>query len=325
MRPSSLLPFALLLSVLVTPAFRPPPPSGGATPPADASVAFRKDGRLCLARADGSGQTVVSNLSIDGSIAWAPNGGPILFEATGGIYRINANGTGQTRIVPLANTYHYGISVTRGAPCPDGQARVFYTDGVGDSRDLYCARLDGTDRIRLTTNPSGEYYNHVSVSPAGDKVLVMGFDLRLLTLGVVGGQLAVIADQSLIADDPNHPMNPWVSDWFFFSPWFEDLSADNPSGLRVLFAARHEVDFVTVSQGIYRMDVSVPSSVNMLPIIQQRPGSASTTPNGQQIYFQSSNSSNRGTIYRGGADGSGATMWINPGTRGDHRMPCTKP
>ncbi|NOT29351.1 MAG: hypothetical protein HOP15_02750 [Planctomycetes bacterium] len=300
---------------------------GGGTPPADATVAFRKDGRLCLARADGSGQTVIGSLTIDGTIAWAPGGGPLFFQAPSpnGIFRIQPDGTGQTKVVSLV-AYHTGISVTRGAPCPDGEARIFYTDGTSLATDLWSARLDGTGRVRLSANPSGVRYTSPTVAPSGDHVVVRDdIDLRLLTLGLVGGQLAVVDDRSLIADDPGHPMNPWVEDWFFFNPWFEDFGPANPAGTRLLFRAQHMVDSVPVSDGIYRMAVTAPALVELLPLSQATVGGPVTTASGLQVYYVSLDGSNRGTIYRCNADGTGSVRWVDPGRRGDHKTPCTRP
>lgn len=337
MRSIRVLATAFALSALLAPALIALPPAGGGgggggtlPPPADASVAFNKDGRLCLARADASGQTVIGSMTIEGEIAWAPSGGPIFVETRlpSAIYRINADGTGQGLVVSRAYSTPRGIAVTRGAPCPDGQLRLFYTEygSTGDALDLWSARLDGTDRIRLTWNPPGVSFSQPTVSPTGDMVIVADslLDLRLLTLGLVNGQLAVVASQSLIAGDPNHPMNPWVDDWMFFVPWFEDITAANPGGTRLLFKAVHGLTSTT--EALYRMEVTAPATPVQLAAPQPQVNAPCTTRDGQRLYYTVQEyPSNRVVIFRANPDGSGSAMWADPGRRGNHRAPCTKP
>ena len=299
----------------------PPPP-----PPADASVAFRKDYRLCLARLDGSGQTVIGSMQIDGSIAWAPNGGPLFFQrysSPWGIYRIQANGTGEALVAPLAGSDKWGVAVTRGAPCPDGSHRVFWCDvtSVGPTWDLFSARLDGSDRRRLTTN---QRFNAVSVSPSGDRVVVRddSIDFKLLTLGLVGGQLAIVGSQSLIDDYPTHPLHWSVDDWWLGNLWFEDLGPNNLLGNNLLFRASNV--WVT-DERLYRVDVTNPLGLVQLSVPTNATGGVCPTADGQYLFYVKANSYSRASIYRMNANGTGSAVWADAGRKGYFNMVCTRP
>lgn len=300
---------------------------GSSSPPANASVAFRSDSRLVVSRADATGQTAIGTLPVGWApMAWAPNGGSIYFQddASTGIYRILPNGTGQSLAVAIPTHRYTGVGVTRGQPCPDGQHRIFFPVGTSDE-ELWSARLDGSDvrnhGVGFWWAPNeASSLGHPSVSTAGDKVLVVAdlFDPVVLSLGLVGGQLAITARQSLIAADPNHPLYGAV----IWSAWFEAVSPRNPNGTSIVLVA--EPNYPSAGH-IYRLDLTQPAVVQQLPVPQTSLYSVTSSDDGNYLFYAASNTRNGVSIFRANWDGTGVVDWSQPAKRKVHLWPCLKP
>ncbi|MBS1728737.1 MAG: TolB family protein [Armatimonadetes bacterium] len=99
---------------------------------------------LYVMNADGTNQTSLGTTVGDEFYAqWSPDGSKIVYTLSGGIYTMNANGSGVTHIL-------------------DGNFPDFSYDGtkiiycVGPYYYLYTANLDGTGAVRVSTDSASE-------------------------------------------------------------------------------------------------------------------------------------------------------------------------
>ncbi len=100
------------------------------------------DAEIHVANADGTGSLKIAGnvFNQNSRIAWSPNGAKVAFIGTGnGIYIVNANGTGLSR---LPNT---PTSVNDLAWSPDG-SKIAYTSGA----DVFVMGIDGSNQTNLT-------------------------------------------------------------------------------------------------------------------------------------------------------------------------------
>lgn len=128
--------------------------SSGANPPTNPEIVFTertsKNRYLRVMNADGSNvQTVVTGGKNDGISwpCWSPDGSRLAFAATlgssSGVWVVNRNGTGLTRIVSLSHSAS-SLDWSRSAS-PDGRDKLAFSWGGTNSRwDVYVVNPDGS-------------------------------------------------------------------------------------------------------------------------------------------------------------------------------------
>ena len=114
----------------------------------------------------GATQLSATNFRFFGTIQFTPDGSQIVFAASVtdgefGVYRINADGTGQTR---LDDGEEADVS-------PDG-AKIVYTklDSASGFGEIWTMNMDGTGKTRLTTNTNEDWYPRWSKD--GTKIVI---------------------------------------------------------------------------------------------------------------------------------------------------------
>ena len=84
---------------------------------------------------------------IESRLAWSPDGGKLLYDTDrGGIFVINADGSGERRLTPdTTHRYHaHGFGWS-----PDGRKIVYASEHTGRG-DIYVMNADGREKRRLT-------------------------------------------------------------------------------------------------------------------------------------------------------------------------------
>lgn len=98
---------------------------------------------LMVTNADGSGKAVVLRRGVGLSCDWSPDGKHFLIEDGTHLMLLDARGTVTPIPIQLA-------VATRGSFSPDGAHIVFSGSDGGGQKDIYTARLDGTELVHVT-------------------------------------------------------------------------------------------------------------------------------------------------------------------------------
>ncbi len=100
--------------------------------------------KIYLMNEDGSDQVMIAETTRGGNLTWSPDGTKLAFEDVGGIYTVNADGTGETR-VPTTSEGDQWPSWS-----PDGtKLAVRRIEGRTDGIEV--VNLDGSGRRRVAT------------------------------------------------------------------------------------------------------------------------------------------------------------------------------
>ncbi|MGI8983969.1 MAG: hypothetical protein ACR2HM_05485 [Acidimicrobiales bacterium] len=116
---------------------------------ANGKIAFLRSARstdppsIYLMNEDGSEQTKIAETTQGGGLGWSPDGTALVFNDVGGIYTINADGTGERRI-PNGSSHDGWPSLS-----PDG-TKVALRDV--DAGGIVVTNVDGSGRRTLTKN-----------------------------------------------------------------------------------------------------------------------------------------------------------------------------
>jgi dipeptidyl aminopeptidase/acylaminoacyl peptidase len=192
---------------------------GGNDPPADPAIVFWQGGDLMVMDADGSNVTrVFDGGFLTGFPAWSPDASQIAFAIDeDGIYLMNADGTGVSRIVTLsAGERVYGVAWSPVATA-DGAEKIAFcvrdTAATTDVFDLYLVNVDGSGLTRLTT---GLKVMSPTWSPDAERIAVkVAYPQRILVhdIGRVSGQLAITSTTDITTNGPLDGNDIYVPDW----------------------------------------------------------------------------------------------------------------
>lgn len=103
----------------------------------------RRASRIFTMNHDGTDQRFLAETTDGSQLAWSPDGRRLAFADVGGIYIINADGTGETRVATGSD------SDRSPAWSPDG-TMLAYQSLTGSDGGIYVIRLDGTGKRQLT-------------------------------------------------------------------------------------------------------------------------------------------------------------------------------
>ena len=158
-------------------------PLGDASTPAVATngkIAFIRTGpddaapKVFVMNDDGSNLTMIAETWFGSHLSWSPDGTKLAFEDVSGIYLINPDGTGKTRL-PIEPDDHKSPSWS-----PDGLKLAVGSVEVG--RGISVINVDGTGRTRLTDgrdpawSPDGTRIAYTADDATGVHIYVMNAD-----------------------------------------------------------------------------------------------------------------------------------------------------
>jgi TolB protein len=165
------------------------------------------DPEIFVKNADGSGlRQLTRNTALDFSPAWSPDGRRLAFASNAPgveteIYRINADGTGRTR---LTRTPQF---VTDSTPAwsPDGRFIAFSSDRLGVFNvEIFRMRADGTGVTRLTRTADNIDDNAPDWSPSGARIVFSrtgpGGNADLYTMRPDGGDVRRLGGDPALDD-----------------------------------------------------------------------------------------------------------------------------
>lgn len=126
-----------------------------------------------------------------GPPAWSPDGRYIAFEGVNGLNIIDVENNMQSRLSTeqLSGTYR------NPAWSPDGRRIAFVSDH-GYRDEIYIIYTDGSDLVRVTSNPERAHYGVLSWSPDGRKI---AFDFSInnqnsiYTVEIDSGEMSLTA------------------------------------------------------------------------------------------------------------------------------------
>ena len=224
----------ILVVVIVLVALNPPSLSakGGAKPPSpppDPAIAYLENGNLMVANDDGSNQTLVLaaargiNISAPG---WSPDGTALVFSsniAGPGVYTIQIDGTGLTKIAALNGSTASTPPVWSPVPAADGHYKIAFDDrprngdgSLGLNEDIFLVNPDGSGLENLTQSPD-IYEASPTWAPSATRLAVWDIgdqngileDIVVLDLGVADGGLEITGEINLTseADVPGGLLN----------------------------------------------------------------------------------------------------------------------
>jgi Tol biopolymer transport system component len=154
---------------------------------------------LYVMNSDGSNPVRITNNTLtEASAAWSPDGSKIAFVdisvgASAGIYVINANGNGLTKLLAgTASAYPSSLLWSQ-----DG-TKIIYNWWENSSPQLYVMNADGSNPTKLGSGAGGDY---LTMSPDGKK-LAFFRDNDIFTVNADGSGLAQITNSSAVDTSP---------------------------------------------------------------------------------------------------------------------------
>ena len=281
---------ALALVLLVCLAL--PSMAGAAFPGRNGKIAFAFgviDTDIYTVNPDGTGATrLTSGQGYDHRPAWSPDGTKIAFErwsyeVPGEIYVMNADGTGVTNVTNSDPAWEEDPSWS-----PDG-SKLAFTEG----RDIYTINVDGTSRIRVTTDTGED--SEPAWSPDGGKIAFVsgrdtGFDIYTINPDGTG-------ETRLTNSSPSSEPN-----------W-------SPDGTRVALRGVDNEIFSINRDGTGRTRLTTNTAVDLGP---------AWSPDGSRIAFSSQRDGD-GDIYTMNPDGTQVRRVTTTGSQPPDYWPSSRP
>ncbi|HET9280140.1 MAG TPA: DPP IV N-terminal domain-containing protein [Flavitalea sp.] len=125
-------------------------------------------------------------LTTAASASWSPDGSRVVYSQSGGLYIMNADGTGQTKIT--SNTLQLSISSTPFIS-PDG-SKIVYTSArdrlvtnttlTSYLTDVYTCNIDGSNEIRISNAvPQTDFWYNANWAADNERVLIFQYGFRI--------------------------------------------------------------------------------------------------------------------------------------------------
>jgi Tol biopolymer transport system component len=237
--------------------------------------------------------TAISNVAFNNT-SIGPNGDKIVFEGfdnspdgalSSGVYIVNSNGSGLTRLVNGSRPSYNGTKI----------AYAVSTIRGGPEAGLYLINPDGTgSTLVLSTADAGLEIGNTAISPNGNKIVFEGFPTAD---GIASGIFIVDADGSNLTflADGHAPSFNGTKIAFVFDGKGSTLATMNPDGSGL-------TDVVsTTGNNIYVANTAIAADGTFI-VMDGYPAARGGTPPG--IYAVSAN----GTHFRRVADGRGPSL-----------------
>lgn len=164
--------------------------------PNGSQIAYTVGGAIYRMNADGSGQTLLA--AAGGGLDWSPDGSQIAYTAAGVVYVMNADGSGPTPITNVADAYAYELDWA-----PFGN-QITFRGEIGSNQEIFVVNADGSGLSNLTNGPGVDL--DPTWSPDGQNIAYScNFDICVMD--------ASGANQVTLAADPASDSNPsWSYD-----------------------------------------------------------------------------------------------------------------
>jgi len=151
-------------------------PPGPKWSPDGSKIAFASydTSNIHVINADGTGERNITNRSGTAAFpVWSPDGRKIAFNASDGIYIMNSDGTGQTKVVAdLPEPYFNCAFYVEPAWSPDGR-KIAFTAALEGScqapRDIYVVDLSTLRHVNLTNHTADDW--GPTWAPDGSRIL----------------------------------------------------------------------------------------------------------------------------------------------------------
>jgi Tol biopolymer transport system component len=201
-------------------------------------IAYDGDDGLYVMNVDGSGQTRIASGQ---DATWSPDGTRIAFAGQGGIFAVSPDGTGLVQLTSSPGFDEFPAYSSDGS-------RIAYHHSQGDDRAIYTMNVDGSNTTRVA-DFQADIMGRPVWSPDGS---VLAFDLYLTNQ--TWDIYAVNSDGSglaVIAGDPNTD---------------EVAPVWSPDGTRIAFHASHVLSRDTDNTGTFDIYLMNPDGTDQIPL-----------------------------------------------------------
>lgn len=241
--------------------------------------------KLYVMHEDGSEQTMIAETTQGSALTWSPDGARLAFSDVGGIYVVNADGSGEQRVPGTSRSDQWP------AWSPDGTKLAVRSLSDDMTGGIYLVNVDGSGRKQLT---DGMMDVDPTWSPDGTRIAFSRFD-DIFVVNADGSSLTRLARIEGIEDAP----------------------AWSPDGRQIAFRHNSTISVVDVDGGRARQLVSPGGTAladpagrgaNKLAVGRGDPNDPQWSPDGTRIAFTIFQTGENCSIWVMNADGSGQSQ-----------------